>query len=94
MFATKQSIKKLGLTVLAASALAFSGTASAALFDAGIPVGWTVEGSAGASGADGVVTLAPSGGSQYDRGGYEKPLCHQFPPNPDTLPIQSLGRKT
>ena len=39
--------------------------AQAALFDSGIPAGWTCTGNCGTSGADGVVTLAPSGGSKY-----------------------------
>jgi len=35
------------------------------LFDSGIPAGWNCTGNCGTAGADGVVTLAPSGGSQY-----------------------------
>lgn len=42
-----------------------AGQASAALFDGGLPAGWTAVGNAGTLGADGVVTLAPSGGSNY-----------------------------
>ena len=38
---------------------------SANTFENGIPEGWTCEGSCGALGADGVVTLAPSGSSHY-----------------------------
>ena len=38
---------------------------AAGIFDAGIPAGWSCTGSCGALGANGVVTLAPSGGSQY-----------------------------
>jgi len=35
------------------------------LFDSGIPSGWTSVGNTGTLGANGVVTLAPGGGSQY-----------------------------
>ncbi|WP_339582219.1 NF038132 family protein [Aquabacterium sp. G14] len=55
----KASVWTLGL------ALGMMGPASAALFDAGLPAGWTANGNAGTLGANGVVTLAPSGGSQY-----------------------------
>ena len=40
-------------------------TASAQAFSGGMPAGWNCTGSCGTLGADGVVTLAPSGGSQY-----------------------------
>ncbi|OOG21786.1 hypothetical protein B1C78_16020 [Thioalkalivibrio denitrificans] len=53
------SVALLGLVSL------FPMHASASLFDAGIPAGWTCVGSCGTSGADGDVTLAPGGGSQY-----------------------------
>lgn len=47
-------------------ALAVSGQASFADgFEGGIPSGWTCIGNCGTSGADGVVTLSPSGFSQY-----------------------------
>jgi hypothetical protein len=66
MPAKKQLIKHAGLALLSASAFVFSSVASAApLFDAGIPAGWTAVGNAGTSGANGVVSLAPTGGSQY-----------------------------
>ncbi len=67
MSITKRITRYLGLaTLISASALLFTGEASeAALFDAGIPVGWTCTGNCGTLGANGVVTLAPSGGSQY-----------------------------
>lgn len=52
--------------LLSASAFSFSGAASAApLFDAGIPAGWSCVGNCGTSGANGVVTSAPTGGTQY-----------------------------
>lgn len=54
----KQSVANLGLTsLLAISAMAFSGAASA------LPVGWTCAGSCGELGADGVVTASPDGGN-------------------------------
>ena len=40
-------------------------TASAALFDAGIPADWTCTGNCGTSGADGVVTQAPGNSGDY-----------------------------
>ena len=40
-------------------------TASAQAFSGGMPAGWDCAGNCGTLGADGVVTLAPSGGSQY-----------------------------
>ena len=55
----KASVLALGL------AFGLAGNASAALFDAGLPAGWTAVGNAGAMGANGVVSLAPSGGTQY-----------------------------
>ncbi len=61
-------MKKLSLvlvTSVAVAAFCFTGEAKAALFDAGIPAGWTCVGNCGTLGANGVVTLAPSGGSQY-----------------------------
>lgn len=64
---TKQSAKNLALTALfSVAAFSFSGEVLAtALFDSGIPAGWTSQGNTGTLGANGVVTLAPSGGSQY-----------------------------
>lgn len=64
----KRSIGRLTLAALvSASAFSFSGEVSAvALFNAGIPAGWTVAGNAGTLGADGVVTLPPiAGATQY-----------------------------
>ena len=47
--------------------LMLAGTSHAATFDTGIPANWTCIGNCGASGANGVVTLAPGtgSGSQY-----------------------------
>jgi hypothetical protein len=62
----KQTVKHFGSALLAGSALVFSSAAFAApMFDSGIPAGWTTVGNAGTSGADGLVSLAPSGGNQY-----------------------------
>src|SRR5437660_588534 len=49
----------IGALVLAANAL------SAQQFNGGIPAGWTCVGVCGALGANGVVPLAPGGGTQY-----------------------------
>jgi len=67
MSITKRSARNLALTALfSVSAFSFSGEVLAtALFDSGIPAGWTSQGNTGTLGANGVVTLAPSGGSQY-----------------------------
>ena len=52
--------------LLAVVALVVGATsASAQQFNGGIPSGWTCTGNCGTSGADGVVTLAPSGGTRY-----------------------------
>lgn len=57
---------KLTTKLLAATAVAaLASAASAQSFSSGIPAGWTGVGSYGAMGANGVVTLAPSGGTQY-----------------------------
>jgi len=60
-------IKNIGpALLLSTSAFIFSETASATpLFDSGMPSSWTCTGNCGTQGANGVVTLAPSGGSQY-----------------------------
>ena len=47
------------------TALAFAGSASASLFDGGLPAGWDCVGTCGATGADGDVTAPPTGSSQY-----------------------------
>ncbi len=52
------------ISALALGALAvISQGASAQSFNGGLPSGWTVNGTAGTSGANGVVTLAPTSGS-------------------------------
>ncbi len=57
-------IARKGLS--AAGALAFLATiAPAQQFNGGIPAGWPVSGTCGALGANGTVTLAPGGGTQY-----------------------------
>lgn len=59
MITTQQTLKSLGLTtVLAAAALAFSGSAAAAP----LPAGWTCTANCGTLGPDGVVTASPQGG--------------------------------
>lgn len=59
MITTQQTLKSLGLTtVLAASALAFSGSSAAAP----LPAGWTCTANCGTLGPDGVVTASPQGG--------------------------------
>jgi hypothetical protein len=58
-------IKSIALgTGLLASTL-FTTQAFAGTFDAGIPVSWTCTGNCGTAGADGVVPLAPNGGTRY-----------------------------
>lgn len=60
------TVSKIKASVLALGLVfGVAGHASAALFDGGLPAGWTAVGNAGTLGADGVVSLAPSGGSQY-----------------------------
>lgn len=54
----------LALAALAASA-SLVAPASAGTFDTGIPALWVCNGSCGTSGADGVVPLAPGGGTAY-----------------------------
>jgi len=61
----KTIIGALPALFVAVSIILPIGEASASLFDSGIPAGWTCSGNCGTSAADGVVTLAPSGGSQY-----------------------------
>jgi hypothetical protein len=53
------------IVVCAAAIVAICGFAEAQVFDGGVPPTWTCEGYCGAMGADGVVTLAPGGGTQY-----------------------------
>jgi PEP-CTERM motif-containing protein len=61
----KSSTTLVTSALVAAATFAIPQVASAGLFDSGIPVGWTCIGNCGTSGADGVVPLAPGGGSQY-----------------------------
>ena len=56
-------MKKVLLILLAVSL--FGKPALAGSFDSGLPAGWVKIGNAGTLGADGVVTLAPNGGSKY-----------------------------
>jgi hypothetical protein len=53
------------LAVCAGLALTLAAPASAQVFNGGIPPGFTCTGQCGVSGADGVVTLAPGGGTQF-----------------------------
>lgn len=55
---------KCGGIVVAGMLLTTSG-ASAQQFSSGMPAGWTCVGNCGTLGANGVVTLAPGGGTQY-----------------------------
>lgn len=63
----KKSVKAMIIAALFLASTFFivGGAAATSLFDGGIPAGWTTVGNAGTLGANGVVTLAPSGGSQY-----------------------------
>lgn len=66
MLTPKNEIKIAQFTVAASLLLTASGAVQAApVFDIGIPASWSCQGSCGASGADGVVTLAPNGGNNY-----------------------------
>jgi hypothetical protein len=57
---------RIGKVLTLAGGLAFLASgASAQTFDGGIPSGWSCLGTCGATGANGVVTLAPGGGTQY-----------------------------
>lgn len=53
------------LILSALAALTLTTPAMAGTFDGGIPASWTCSGSCGTSGANGVVPLAPGGGSAY-----------------------------
>lgn len=64
MCSTKFNLKFF--SVISALLITVSGAISATpLFDSGIPASWNCTGNCGASGANGVVSLAPGGGSQY-----------------------------
>ena len=55
----------LSAIALAVAAFASQSASATAIFDSGIPANWSCTGSCGTSGANGVVGLAPTGGSQY-----------------------------
>ncbi len=61
------SVVKLGVRSLAACAVVLLGWSSAQAqgFETGLPGGWQCTGTCGTAGADGDVTLAPSGGTNY-----------------------------
>jgi hypothetical protein len=66
------------VAVLGTASLGATGV-QAQVFDAGVPAGYTCTGTCGVSGANGSVTLAPNGGSQFgwistDRGALRNPL--------------------
>ena len=65
MRGTKQSVLAVAGSAAVALMTCFTGSASAGTFDLGVPGGWTCAGNCGTSGASGVVTLAPVGGTQY-----------------------------
>ncbi len=55
---------RISTSIVAGALVAIAGqTAYAQSFNGGLPAGWTVSGTAGTSGANGVVTLAPIAGS-------------------------------
>jgi hypothetical protein len=62
---TTKMLQKTLLNSALVAALAFAGTASASLFDSGLPAGWDCVGTCDATGADGDVTAPPTGSSQY-----------------------------
>lgn len=55
----------LSAIALAVAAFASQSASATAIFDSGVPASWSCTGSCGASGANGVVGLAPTGGTQY-----------------------------
>ncbi len=56
---------KLSTRILAAATVALLSQGASANFNDGLPSGWTGSGNFGTSAANGVVTLAPGGGTQY-----------------------------
>lgn len=56
---------KLSTRILAATTVALLSQGASANFNDGLPSGWTGSGNFGTSAANGVVTLAPGGGTQY-----------------------------
>jgi PEP-CTERM motif len=80
---------KFSTKLLAAAAIAVvAQAASAQSFSAGIPAGWTGVGTYGAMGANGVVSLAPSGGSQY---GYVSTVGGSYGVSPFSLGSNTTG---
>ena len=80
---------KLSTKIFAAAAIAVvAQAASAQSFSSGIPAGWTGVGTYGAMAANGVVTLAPSGGSQY---GYVSTVNGVNGASPFALPSNTTG---
>jgi len=78
-------------SIAAAAVLAVgSQTASAQAFSGGLPAGWDCTGNCGTSGANGVVTLAPGGGSQY---GYVSSAGGQYGVSPFALGGETDGSK-
>ena len=63
--ATKPTTTCLSLLALLAVPTLSNQALAAGIFDSGVPAGWSCNGNCGTLGANGVVTLAPSGGSQY-----------------------------
>lgn len=55
----------LSAIALVVAAFASQSASATAIFDSGIPASWSCAGSCGVSGANGVVGLAPTGGTQY-----------------------------
>ena len=60
-----ERMKKVLIMLMALAMFVPAGAGAVGTFDSGIPAGWTCTGNCGTLGADGVVTLAPGGGSQY-----------------------------
>src|ERR1051325_10480863 len=56
---------RIRVTIAAATLALAAGQGSAQTFNSGLPAGWGCSGTCGTLGADGVVTLAPGGGTQY-----------------------------
>ena len=58
-------MRRLQAVALVGALALIATRAPAQAFNGGIPAGWTCIGNCGTSGANGVVTLAPGGGTQY-----------------------------
>jgi hypothetical protein len=61
----KENDMATSMRYVAAAALLLSGAGHAQIFDGGLPAGWECVGDCGTAAEDGVVTLAPHGGSRY-----------------------------